>query len=121
MFPEPKILPWLARKSGVSLPAARGMWRDIARETAAEYGDQSDGEIAKRQICELRRRLEDAGARAQQEIPEFEAQLEWMFPYPLFKTLAECQARIALQGWLMWAKATQTFSQWSWRWAPAGR
>jgi hypothetical protein len=113
MFTEPKILPWLARKAGVRLPVARAIWRSIASKSYADCDGVSCDEVARQQIYDLRQQLKEAGEQSQRR-PEVESELGWIFPYPLFQTLAECQTRIVLSAWLAWARATQNVSQWSW-------
>ena len=62
MFQEPKILPWLARKAGVPFAEAREIWRGVASQSAAERGDE--GDLAWRQVRELRRQLKEKGRDA---------------------------------------------------------
>ena len=107
MFQEPKILPWLARKAGVPFPEAREIWRNIASQSAAERGNDA-GDIAWRQIRELRRQLKERGRQGQAGATERASELDWMFPLPFFQTWAECQARILLNAWLAWARATRS-------------
>ena len=107
MFQEPKILPWLARKAGVPFPEAREIWRSIANQGEAERSD-GPGDVAWRQIRELRRQLKERGRQGEFRSTERPSELDWMFPLPLFQTWAECQARIVLNGWLRWARATRS-------------
>lgn len=37
---EPKILPWMARKAGISLDEARAVWQHAVAEAAALTGEQ---------------------------------------------------------------------------------
>ena len=100
MFQEPKILPWLARKAGVPFAEAREIWRGIASQSAAERG--AKGDLAWRQIRELRRQLEEKGRDTR--AAEHASDVEWMFPLPLYRTWAG----VAVAGWLAWARATRS-------------
>lgn len=107
MFEEPMILPWLARKAGVPFPEAREIWRDIASQHKPD-GSAEAGDVAWRQIRELRRQLRERGRHLHAEGAGHASDLVWMFPLPLFQTWAECQARIVLNAWLAWARATRS-------------
>jgi hypothetical protein len=104
MFQEPKILPWLASRAGVPFAEAREIWRGIASQSdpGAKVGD-----VAGRQIRELRRQLKGRDGRCA-ECAASGSQLDWMFPLPLFQTWAEWQARVVLNAWLAWARATRS-------------
>lgn len=106
MFQEPKILPWLAKKAGVPFPEAREIWRDVASEADAQGTEGAD--VAGRIVRELRRKLREKG-RQYRRVGNREnaGQADWMFPTSYMQTWAECQARIFLNLWLAWARATR--------------
>lgn len=106
MFREPKILPWLARKAGVPVPEAREIWQSIASQSDVARGDDA-GDIAWRQVRELRRQLRERGRHREAGDAVRASQLDWMFPLPVFQAWTECQARIVLNAWLAWTRAAR--------------
>lgn len=59
----PMILPWLARKSGVSLPHARQLWAEALRQTDPKFpGGVRGSSYWGCALAEFRRRLKLAGA-----------------------------------------------------------
>lgn len=60
----PMILPWLARKSGVSLPVARRIWDQVLRESEQNFAPEVRGSVFwGHTITEFRRRLHGASRR----------------------------------------------------------
>jgi hypothetical protein len=60
----PMILPWLARKSGVSLPAARRLWDQVMKESEQKFAPEIRGSAFwGHTIAEFRRRLNSASRR----------------------------------------------------------
>lgn len=58
----PMILPWLARKSGVSVPRAKHLWVEAQRNADHRYPDSVRGSAYwGHALAEFRRRLQAAG------------------------------------------------------------
>lgn len=61
----PMILPWLARKSGVTLPTARRIWDQVLRESEQKFAPEVRGsKFWGHAIAEFRRRLHAASRRS---------------------------------------------------------
>lgn len=104
MFQEPKILPWLARKAGVSLPEAREIWRMIASEADAHGAEGED--VAWQVVRELRQQLRERGRSDHRGVgTQRAAQVDWMFAAPYLRAWAVYQTRLYLDLWLAWARA----------------
>jgi len=59
----PMILPWLARKSGVSVPRAKHLWAEAQRHADHKYPDGVRGSAYwGHALAEFRRRLRAAGS-----------------------------------------------------------
>lgn len=56
----PKLLPWLARKAGISNETATALWREVASDESLQAGFSTDPDHAFRLIVE---RLQDLAAR----------------------------------------------------------
>jgi polyhydroxyalkanoate synthesis regulator phasin len=99
MTQEPKMLPWLAKEAGVSVPEARAIWQDVVKQSDTSAEETQGGNAASRQVRNLLKRL---GPRnGTQSEPRHES--TWILPVPVFLTWIDCQTRLFRSAWLAWA------------------
>jgi hypothetical protein len=99
MTQEPKMLPWLAKEAGVSVPDARAIWQEVVTQSDTSAEGAEGGNAASRQVRSFLKRLGPQGAL--QSEPRHES--TWILPVPVFLTWIDCQTRLFRSAWLAWA------------------
>ncbi|MBI2313304.1 MAG: hypothetical protein HYU77_12470 [Betaproteobacteria bacterium] len=100
---EPKILPWLARKSGLSLAAARCIWRDVVLEAGAgRKGSRPGPEYYRHLMNALRKRLAQASPTGKRRA------FPVVYPgLPAALIVVGFHVRLFGQFWSAWARAAR--------------
>jgi hypothetical protein len=99
MTREPKMLPWLAKEAGVSVPDACAIWQEVVSQSDTSAEGTEGDDAASRHVRSFLKRL---GLRnGTQSEPRHES--TWILPVPVFLTWIDCQTRLFRSAWLAWA------------------